>query len=136
MQDIDTHPSLQRLAVVTETYRAKRTSGPELWNAQVAVQEEANRIAETDSEGAREFLIAVANVTHAPYPQFVGYWDDWALGVLTRNLRLKGGSLPAGDVVLANPKLKTVGDKPSRSFYSARRDSNVSTEPRRVRRSV
>lgn len=125
----DMHPLIQNLARVTAAERAAQRTGPTLWNAQEAVQVEANRIAVTDPEGARKLLLAAANTTHAPYPQFERYWDDWMLAALTRNLRMKGGSVPAGDVVLANPRLSTG----NRVFYSARRNSNISTEPRRVR---
>lgn len=139
MQDTDTHPLIQRLALVTATERAAHRTGPTLWVAQAAVQDEANRIAhEEDTEDARQFLLAAATVTHAQYPQYAGYWDEWMLGTLTHNIELKGGGLPRCDVVLVKPVDGTFGasDEPSRSFYSARRDSNVATDPHRVRRSV
>lgn len=56
--------------------------------------------------GAERALREHAQMKHAPYPQYDGYYDDWTLHVVTDHVAFKGGTaFRPGEIVLASPSL-------------------------------
>jgi hypothetical protein len=85
----------------------------------------------------RERLIAEANRAHTRYPQYVGHWDSWVVGTITRRVKTKGGvRFEAGDRVLVDPlrhdAAYSLSDE-SRSAYSWRGQVDVSVPREWVR---
>lgn len=73
---------------------------------------------------------SVPQATHAEYPQYAGYWDDWVLVVMARNVTLKGGrGLDLWQVTIGKRQPASDLGPESWTVYSPQRDSNVGMLP-------
>jgi hypothetical protein len=79
-------------------------------------------------------LIVEAERRHAQYPQYVGRWNGWVLGIIKRDVKTKTGlAFKKDDVVLVKPEVRdltgvtfdTRKDKRSLTAYSFR--NNIDT---------
>lgn len=94
----------------------------ELDAASEAIQLTANALVATgDHDRARLLLILAANVTHAPFPQYVGHWDHHTLTIAARDIELHGRELPRGDVLLLDPRVSATDV----AVYSVRMGSDL-----------
>jgi len=62
----------------------------------------------------RHARIAEAAKAHADFPQYHdGYWNDWSVGRIKRNLRSRGAQIASkGQIVLVNESSLTTADQP------------------------
>ena len=96
----------------------------------------------------RTVLIAQADADLGHHPQYKGYWNDWAVGTVTRKVRTKlGVAFEKGDVVLVSPKIETnkvpvrgkslpYAEWPTKSFavcYSFRNKCNTQIDAKSVK---
>lgn len=90
-------------------------------------QESLNRIVDRwAGHRVRSLLVEIAELEHAAYPQYAGYWDDWQVGRIGTDITTKGGdAFHAGDVVLFKHRDHFIAMYPETVVYSVRLGWNV-----------
>lgn len=68
---------------------------------------------------------------HIEFPQYDGYWDDWTLGRITRDIDTKAGrQFNEGDIVMHKRGDIVIPEWPDQvSAYSVRTTCNVNIDP-------
>ena len=88
----------------------------------------------------RETLVRQADQQMAAYPQYVGHFDTYGIGVALRDVKTRLGlAVAKGETVLVSPEVRTYTDvrgkqRQSRLIYSARNrvDTSVPFDAIRV----
>lgn len=75
-------------------------------------------------------LRALPAATHAQFEQYAGYWDEWVLVVVRRNVECKGGrALQFWQVSIGQRQPADQYGPESWTVYSPQRDVNVGRIP-------